>query len=346
MKKIGNKNILGGNPLLNKGFTLIELLAVIVILAIIALIAVPIILDIIGDTKIESNKRSIEMYGKSIENALLIFELNEGKTATSINDVRNYIEYDGNKVECEIEAMNKDGSIYLDECTVNGEKVNFKYNENKPEEIVVDLSGNGNNAVIAGEPIYNKDGLILDGNDDGIFIEDKLNDIFKSSNTIQIKLKRSETNNRSIFIGNYELEKVNYLNYEVTQTNNYRIVLDSSSKIDEYYGNWSFSEEEFVMLTYVYDRTNETIKIYANNSLIGTSSNDYYKTRNSDYLNVYIGRDSRTGTTALKGTIEKVIIYTDTLSEEEIENNITAEKRKIGENGVISDNLFLYYDFS
>ena len=41
----------------NVGFTLIELLAVIVILAIIALIAVPIVINIINDAKIESQKR-------------------------------------------------------------------------------------------------------------------------------------------------------------------------------------------------------------------------------------------------------------------------------------------------
>lgn len=44
---------------MKKGFTLIELLAVIVILAIIALIAVPIILDIIEDTKTSSFKETI-----------------------------------------------------------------------------------------------------------------------------------------------------------------------------------------------------------------------------------------------------------------------------------------------
>ena len=54
----------------NKGFTLIELLAVIVILAIIALIATPIILGIIKDSKEESNKRSVDMYAKAIENAI------------------------------------------------------------------------------------------------------------------------------------------------------------------------------------------------------------------------------------------------------------------------------------
>ena len=42
-----------------KGFTLIELLAVIVILAIIALIAVPIVLDVIEDTKTSSLKETI-----------------------------------------------------------------------------------------------------------------------------------------------------------------------------------------------------------------------------------------------------------------------------------------------
>ena len=47
---------------MKKGFTLIELLAVIVILAIIALIAVPIVLNIINDSKKESIQRSIDLY--------------------------------------------------------------------------------------------------------------------------------------------------------------------------------------------------------------------------------------------------------------------------------------------
>ena len=55
---------------MKKGFTLIELLAVIVILAIIALIATPIVLNIINDSKENSNKRSIELYGKAVEQAV------------------------------------------------------------------------------------------------------------------------------------------------------------------------------------------------------------------------------------------------------------------------------------
>jgi prepilin-type N-terminal cleavage/methylation domain-containing protein len=51
----------------SKGFTLIELLAVIVILAIIALIAVPIVLNIIDDSKESSLLRSAEFYLDAVE---------------------------------------------------------------------------------------------------------------------------------------------------------------------------------------------------------------------------------------------------------------------------------------
>ena len=50
-----------------EGFTLIELLAVIVILAIIALIATPIILNIIGDAREQSEMRSAELYLNGVE---------------------------------------------------------------------------------------------------------------------------------------------------------------------------------------------------------------------------------------------------------------------------------------
>ena len=61
----------------NKGFTLIELLAVIVILAIIALIATPIILNIIGNAKDESNKRTKELYLDAVKDAIARKNLTE-----------------------------------------------------------------------------------------------------------------------------------------------------------------------------------------------------------------------------------------------------------------------------
>ena len=124
----------------NKGFTLIELLAVIVILAIIALIAVPIILDIIGDTRLESKKRSIDLYGKSIELAIarknLTSEVPPGSYKTNGNmltledsDFSLDIEYEGERIECTIVQLHNDMTIGLADCKVNGEKVDYSYGD-------------------------------------------------------------------------------------------------------------------------------------------------------------------------------------------------------------------------
>ena len=84
----------------NKAFTLIELLAVIVILAIIALIAVPIVVNIIDDSKKSSNEESIKMYGKAIENAAGNYFLKHPEkknvTVQNLKD-ENLINYDGRK---------------------------------------------------------------------------------------------------------------------------------------------------------------------------------------------------------------------------------------------------------
>ena len=111
-----------------KGFTLIELLAVIVILAIIAMIAVPIILNIIEDTKNSSNKISVESYGKAIELAISNYELDQtGTRELTFDVIRQYIEYKGNKVECDTTQINEDGTVYLAECKVEGKKVEYTY---------------------------------------------------------------------------------------------------------------------------------------------------------------------------------------------------------------------------
>ena len=110
---------------MKKGFTLIELLAVIVILAIIALIATPIILNIISDSKEESNKRSVELYVSAIRNAVAAEQL-KGNIVTSIDDIDMNKYYNGN-VSCEITEIYPDGEMYISKCNVGGTKVNYSY---------------------------------------------------------------------------------------------------------------------------------------------------------------------------------------------------------------------------
>jgi len=71
------------------GFTLIELLAVIVILAIIALIAVPIVLDLIGNTRVSAAKRSAENYIGAVELYLVRSELDQNKVTLERNNKYN-----------------------------------------------------------------------------------------------------------------------------------------------------------------------------------------------------------------------------------------------------------------
>ena len=104
-----------------KAFTLIELIAVLVILAILALIVTPIVLNIVKNTKKSADKRSIDAYGKSIENAIADYFMDNSKKPNDISDLN--INYSGNKVDCGIFIINNDTSIYLSECSVNGKNV-------------------------------------------------------------------------------------------------------------------------------------------------------------------------------------------------------------------------------
>ncbi len=95
---------------MKKGFTLIELLAVIVILAIIALITVPLVLNIVQESKINSLKISAEEYIRTVNLSLINEQINtnvsdglymienNGKTI-SLGDKKIDVEYNGNSIE-------------------------------------------------------------------------------------------------------------------------------------------------------------------------------------------------------------------------------------------------------
>ena len=111
------------------GFTLIELIGVLVTTAIITLIATPLVMNIIKNVKDSTRKRSIDNYGKAIELAIADYLLDNGKFPTKVDDLT--IEYKGDKVECEVEYINDDNTVYLEGCEVNGKKVNHTYGIDK-----------------------------------------------------------------------------------------------------------------------------------------------------------------------------------------------------------------------
>lgn len=105
----------------SKAFTLIELIAVLVILAVIALIVMPLIMNTVKRVKISANKRSVDGYGRAVELAVATYLISEGDYPTSLDNLT--VEYTGNEVICNIKILNKDGSVYLSECSVGGIEV-------------------------------------------------------------------------------------------------------------------------------------------------------------------------------------------------------------------------------
>ena len=101
-----------------RGFTLIELIAVLIILATIFMIVTPLVLNIIRKAKVSADKRSVDAYARSIEIGVAKYLLDNVDFPDEFEDID--IEYRGEEVKCANVAVNNDGSVYLDKCTVGG----------------------------------------------------------------------------------------------------------------------------------------------------------------------------------------------------------------------------------
>ena len=136
-----------------KGFTLIELLAVIVILAIIALIAVPIVINIINDARESGYKRSIDNYGKAVEQGIATYQISNPNnqiagtyTSATLEATEGLsINYEGSRVVCSNIVVNEKGTIYMSVCTVGGHSVDGYTYGTEPS---------GTSQAVEPEPIY------------------------------------------------------------------------------------------------------------------------------------------------------------------------------------------------
>ena len=125
----------------NRAFTLIELIAVLVIMAILALIVTPLVMNIIRKARISADKRSVDVYGRSIELAIAGYLLDTGKFPTEVSQLT--IEYSGSQVVCETTQINPDSSVYLAGCTVAGRSTgDYKYGSDKSPTYTAYTIGN------------------------------------------------------------------------------------------------------------------------------------------------------------------------------------------------------------
>ncbi len=138
-----------------KGFTLIELLAVLVVLAILALITIPLVIGIIKNAREKSNERSIEAYGRAVENAVGVYLLNNpNEQPTTISLTSLDIQTSGQTVKCDDNVIiNTNGSIRLENCYVGDSNQKYNYDNKKLEKISSDTSSTTYKAYSVGDEI-------------------------------------------------------------------------------------------------------------------------------------------------------------------------------------------------
>ena len=112
----------------NKGFTLVELLAVIVVLSIIALIGYSTVGNIISSTQDNSNKVTMKNYAKAVDQAVFLYEMNNGDSNLSelnANWLKENVKFEKATVECEYATYDKTSSLYG--CKVNNSDKTYCY---------------------------------------------------------------------------------------------------------------------------------------------------------------------------------------------------------------------------
>ena len=138
-----------------EAFTLIELLAVIVILAIISLIAVPIILNIINDSKKSSDEQSVELYLDNVKKAITKKQLNNpnfNPDKCEIQDNGDLKCYENNELIDTLQIEMKGKMPNKGKITILNNKFNYKniwFNNKKYYAIATLLSDADNNKEIS-----------------------------------------------------------------------------------------------------------------------------------------------------------------------------------------------------
>lgn len=209
-----------------------------------------------------------------------------------------------------------------------------------------DLSGNDNDGELIGSKWESKC-LVLNGAGDGVYLGNKMTDLFKSSNTIELTLMFHESNARDIIIGNYSVS--NNINYEKYSSNDTKIYFKNGS-LDSNSDANVLDINEYITLTYRVDKENNKLEIFKNANKVYEVTNNIIGSYNYDWTQVYIGKDSRSDSTCLKGEIASVRIYNNKLNDEAIKKNYQADNEryiKMPESielGYVKEKMFAHYD--
>jgi len=192
-----------------------------------------------------------------------------------------------------------------------------------------DLSGNGNNGMLVNGVGYNSNNmgsLVFDGVDDVVEVTN-FPQIFSNSVCMCGWFYFNDNDARDILFGSYNGSFG--INFEKHTSNRLRLYWHADTVIDTFSSNNVVSAGVWQYISIQRNKGNQTIDFYVNLNLVSQSNVNLYDIPSS-LTTFRIGRDSRTGSTALGGNIAQVSIYNRALSAQEIQQNYNATKGRYG----------------
>ena len=294
---------------MKKGFTLIELLAVIVILSVVTLITIPMITNVIEESKKKALASSVEGLVESanlyaIENdGVYEFLFDKEHQGSTIKGEK--LEYKGN--------IDGEGKLYLDKegnvsvCISNDTYYVYK---NYNSGIIVGDKKTGN-CIIGFDALTNKYVAMLDngtGNVSNVYSKDEVNNLVDAKATELDTKITNNTNEITNMKSNIEELQNNLNNYalqsELDKTNTNIENLSSisslnTSKIDNLTNQFNNPK----ILKYIYVTTTASDNAGINNALLS-----YYKSMPSSSMDTVLVSDNKGGS-VLGGGVHAITMY-------------------------------------
>lgn len=191
-----------------------------------------------------------------------------------------------------------------------------------------DLSGNGNDGILVGNPTWNESNLYFDGSAKYIDIGDKLKDIFNSGMTLELIANFDSTGNaRTIILGNYPAST------DVAFEKGY-----SPRQGRIYYNNWEynyhtpndyFDLDKIALYTFKFDKNNNNCIFYNNSEKKYNTESEKFQ-NNINFVNAKFFTDNRSDAFYTKAKIYSIRVYNRALSDNEIRSNFLMDKEKYG----------------
>ncbi len=189
-----------------------------------------------------------------------------------------------------------------------------------------DLSGFNNDGTIL-NGTWEANGLVFNGDNTGVYLADKLKNLFKASNTIEIRIKFSQSGSgiRDVIFGNYIGDGSIVVNYERMHGTSYIRTDIYCNTLLDYSHQYVLNANQDMTITFVFNKEKSKIDVYVNGVFKSSVTDNVISKLDKDYVGAYIGRDSRVGTTVLNGKVYSFRTYSRILTANEILSNYQAD---------------------